>query len=271
MEISQTIPYKGIRKMIGKRMEVSGAYPMTYQGMYVDVTDLLAFRKKVNAETGAGLTVNDFIVKAVSIALQRTPLMNSAFNEDMTQIQVYGNYNISVMTASDKGLVAPVIKETEKKTIYQISAEMKEMIEKAKKNGVTLLLPTDTVAADSFSNDAKRMVVSTMNIPDDYEGMDIGPDTTKTFCDAVRGAGTVVWNGPMGVFEFENFAAGTRAMAQALADSGAVTIVGGGDSAAAVEQMGFADKITHISTGGGASLEFLEGLELPGVACLLDK
>ena len=131
MEISQTIPYKGIRKMIGKRMEVSGAYPMTYQGMYVDVTDLLAFRKKVNAETGAGLTVNDFIVKAVSIALQRTPLMNSAFNEDMTQIQVYGNYNISVMTASDKGLVAPVIKETEKKTIYQISAEMKEMIEKA--------------------------------------------------------------------------------------------------------------------------------------------
>ena len=146
-----------------------------------------------------------------------------------------------------------------------------EMIEKAKKNGVKLLLPTDTVAADSFSNDANRQVVSTMAIPADYEGMDIGPDTTKTFCDAVKGAGTVVWNGPMGVFEFENFAAGTRAMAQALADSGAVTIVGGGDSAAAVEQMGFADKITHISTGGGASLEFLEGLELPGVACLLDK
>ena len=146
-----------------------------------------------------------------------------------------------------------------------------EMIEKAKKNGVKLLLPTDTVAADSFSNDANRMVVSTMDIPADYEGMDIGPATTKVFCDAVKGAGTVVWNGPMGVFEFENFAAGTRAMAQALADSGAVTIVGGGDSAAAVEQMGFADKITHISTGGGASLEFLEGLELPGVACLLDK
>ena len=146
-----------------------------------------------------------------------------------------------------------------------------EMIEKAKKNGVKLLLPIDTVAADNFSNDAKRMVVSTMAIPDDYEGMDIGPETTKLFCDAVKGAGTVVWNGPMGVFEFENFAAGTRAMAQALAYSGAVTIVGGGDSAAAVEQMGFADKITHISTGGGASLEFLEGLELPGVACLLDK
>ena len=147
----------------------------------------------------------------------------------------------------------------------------REMIAKAEKNGVKLLLPSDTMAADDFSNDAKRQVVSTMAIPDGWEGMDIGPDTIRTFCDAVKGAGTVVWNGPMGVFEFENFAAGTRAMAQALAASGAITIVGGGDSAAAVEQMGFADKITHISTGGGASLEFLEGLELPGVACLLDK
>ena len=147
----------------------------------------------------------------------------------------------------------------------------REMIAKAEKNGVKLLLPSDTMAADDFSNDARRQVVSTMAIPDGWEGMDIGPDTIRTFCDAVKGAGTVVWNGPMGVFEFENFAAGTRAMAQALADSGAITIVGGGDSAAAVEQMGFADKITHISTGGGASLEFLEGLELPGVACLLDK
>lgn len=147
----------------------------------------------------------------------------------------------------------------------------REMNAKAEKSGVKLLLPSDTMAADDFSNDAKRQVVSTMAIPDGWEGMDIGPDTIRTFCDAVKGAGTVVWNGPMGVFEFENFAAGTRAMAQALADSGAITIVGGGDSAAAVEQMGFADKITHISTGGGASLEFLEGLELPGVACLLDK
>ena len=146
-----------------------------------------------------------------------------------------------------------------------------EMIEKAKKNGVKLLLPTDTVAADDFSNDAHRQVVSTMAIPDGWEGMDIGPDTIAAFCAAVKDAGTVVWNGPMGVFEFDNFAAGTRAMAQALAGSGAVTIVGGGDSAAAVEQLGFADRITHISTGGGASLEFLEGKELPGVACLLDK
>ena len=146
-----------------------------------------------------------------------------------------------------------------------------DMIEKAKENGVKLLLPTDTLAATEFAPDAESRVVPTGAIPADMEGMDIGPDTTAAFCEAVKGAGTVVWNGPMGVFEFERFAQGTRAMAQALADSGAVTIVGGGDSAAAVEQMGFADKITHISTGGGASLEFLEGIELPGVACLLDK
>ena len=146
-----------------------------------------------------------------------------------------------------------------------------QMIQKAKDRGVQLLLPTDTVAAAEFSADADSLVVPTDAIPDDMEGLDIGSETIRTFCAAVRGAGTVVWNGPMGVFEFEKFAAGTRAMAQALADSGAITIVGGGDSAAAVEQMGFADKITHISTGGGASLEFLEGIELPGVACLLDK
>lgn len=131
IEISQTIPYKGLRKMVGKRMEISGSYPMTYQGMYVDVTELLAYRKKVNVETGAGLTVNDFVIKAVSLALQRTPIMNSAFNEDMTQIQVYSNCNISVMTASARGLVAPVIKDAEKKTIFDISSEMKVLVEKA--------------------------------------------------------------------------------------------------------------------------------------------
>lgn len=131
IEVSQAIPYRGIRKSIGKRMEISGAYPMTYQGMYVDVTELLAYRKQVNAKKGVSLTVNDFIVKAVSLALQRTPIMNSAFNEDMSQILVYSNYNISVMTASDKGLLAPVIKESEKKSIYQISEEMKALVEKA--------------------------------------------------------------------------------------------------------------------------------------------
>jgi len=146
-----------------------------------------------------------------------------------------------------------------------------DMIAKAKEKGVKLLLPVDTVAAREFSADAAPVVVETRAIPEDMEGLDIGPKTVELFCDAVKGAGTVVWNGPMGVFEFPAFAKGTKALAQALADSGAVTIVGGGDSAAAVEQMGFADKITHISTGGGASLEFLEGLELPGIACLQDK
>lgn len=146
-----------------------------------------------------------------------------------------------------------------------------EMIAKAKDKGVKFLLPVDTLAAKEFSPDAQPVVVDTMAIPDDMQGLDIGPKTVQMFCDAVKGAGTIVWNGPMGVFEFDAFAGGTRAMAQAMAESGAVTIVGGGDSAAAVEQLGFADKITHISTGGGASLELLEGKELPGVACLQDK
>ena len=146
-----------------------------------------------------------------------------------------------------------------------------EMIEKAKSKGVKLLLPTDTIAAKEFSADAEPVTVDSMKIPADMMGMDIGPETSKAFCAAVKGAGTIVWNGPMGVFEFPAFANGTKTMARALAESGAVTIIGGGDSAAAAEQLGFADKITHISTGGGASLEFLEGRELPGVACLLDQ
>ena len=147
----------------------------------------------------------------------------------------------------------------------------REMMEKAGAKGVELLLPVDALCAGTFSADAQPELVDAMAIPDDRMGMDIGPKTVEKFTAAVRGAGTVIWNGPMGVFEFPAFAGGTRAVAQALADCGAVTIVGGGDSAAAVEQMGFADKMTHISTGGGASLEFLEGKELPGVACLLDK
>ena len=146
-----------------------------------------------------------------------------------------------------------------------------EMIQKAKDRGVKLLLPVDTMAGDHFAADCARKVVPTNAIPADWMGLDIGPETIKLFTEAVKGAGTVVWNGPMGVFEFPAFAAGTEAIAAALAESGAVTIVGGGDSAAAVEKLGFADKMTHISTGGGASLEFLEGKELPGVACLLDK
>ena len=148
----------------------------------------------------------------------------------------------------------------------------KELMAKAKEKGVKLLLPVDNVCGDSFSNDAKRITVSAKDgIPDDYEGMDIGPETAKIYADVVREAGTVVWNGPMGVFEFENFAVGTRAVAQAMSECKGVTIIGGGDSAAAVEQMGYADKVTHVSTGGGASMEFLEGKTLPGVAALNDK
>lgn len=147
----------------------------------------------------------------------------------------------------------------------------KDMMKKAQERGVSLLLPEDTLAAKEFSKDAEPVTVDTMEIPDDMQGLDIGPKTQQIFADAVKNAGTVVWNGPMGVFEFPAFAGGTKAMAKALAESNAVTIIGGGDSAAAVEQLGYADKISHISTGGGASLEFLEGKELPGVACLLDK
>ncbi|MEG2420819.1 MAG: phosphoglycerate kinase [Oscillospiraceae bacterium] len=146
----------------------------------------------------------------------------------------------------------------------------KEMMEKAKAKGVKFLLPVDNLAAHEFSPDAEPIAIEGDMTPD-LMGMDIGPKTIQIFCDAVKGAGTVIWNGPMGVFEFPAFAEGTRAVAKALAESGAISIVGGGDSAAAVEQLGYADKITHISTGGGASLEFLEGLELPGVACLLDQ
>ena len=146
----------------------------------------------------------------------------------------------------------------------------KEMIEKAAAKGVKVLLPVDNLCAAEFSAEAEPVLVEG-NIPENLMGMDIGPKTVELFAEAVKGAGTIVWNGPMGVFEFDKFAGGTKAMAKALAESGAVTIVGGGDSAAAVEKLGFADKITHISTGGGASLEFLEGKELPGVACLLDK
>ena len=151
----------------------------------------------------------------------------------------------------------------------------KEMMAKAEAKGVKLLLPIDTVVADGFPSpiDAPIAVetVAADAIPDGKEGLDIGEKTRELFAEAVKSAKTVVWNGPMGVFENRTLAAGTIAVAQALADSEAITIVGGGDSAAACEQLGFASEITHISTGGGASLEFLEGLELPGIACLQDK
>ena len=146
-----------------------------------------------------------------------------------------------------------------------------EMVQKAASKGVKLLLPVDTVCADAFAPDANSQVVKAGEIPDGWQGLDIGPETVKLYCGAVAGAGTVIWNGPMGVFEFPAFAKGTEAVAEALSKTDAITIIGGGDSAAAVQQLGYADKMTHISTGGGASLEFMEGKELPGVACLLDK
>lgn len=147
----------------------------------------------------------------------------------------------------------------------------KEMMEKAKKNGVNLLLPIDTVVAKEFSNDAPSRIVGRGEIAADEEGLDIGPKTCELYTDALKNAKTVVWNGPMGVFEMSNFAKGTIAVAQAMADIDATTIIGGGDSAAAVNQLGFGDKMSHISTGGGASLEFLEGKELPGVVAANDK
>ena len=146
-----------------------------------------------------------------------------------------------------------------------------EMIEKAKRNGVSLLLPVDTAVGNEFKADCDSEIVDIKAMPAGWMGMDIGPKTRELFANAIKGSGTVIWNGPMGVAEWDHFAGGTIAVATAVADSGAISIIGGGDSAAAVQKLGFADKMSHISTGGGASLEFLEGKELPGIAALNDK
>ena len=146
-----------------------------------------------------------------------------------------------------------------------------DLMSKARAKGVSFLLPVDNVIGREYKEDTTFMRIYSDSIPDGWMGLDIGEKTQELYAKTIIGAGTVVWNGPMGVSEWENFASGTRAVAKAVAESGAVSIIGGGDSAAAVEQLGFADKMTHISTGGGASLEFLEGLELPGIACLEDK
>ena len=147
----------------------------------------------------------------------------------------------------------------------------KEMMDKAKAKGINFLIPVDNVVATEYSANSEWKIVDSDDIPEGWMGLDIGPKSRELFANAVKNAGTVVWNGPMGVSEWENFANGTIAVAKAVADSNAISIIGGGDSAAAVEKLGFADKMTHISTGGGASLEFLEGLELPGIACLNEK
>ena len=146
-----------------------------------------------------------------------------------------------------------------------------EMVAKAKAKGVNFLLPVDNVIATEYDENAENKIVDSTAIPSDWMGLDIGPKTREIFANAIKGAGTVVWNGPMGVSEWKNFAGGTDAVAKAVAESGAVTIIGGGDSAEAVERLGYGPQMTHISTGGGASLEFLEGKNLPGVSCLLDK
>ncbi len=146
-----------------------------------------------------------------------------------------------------------------------------EMVAKAKAKGVNFMIPVDNIVATEYDENAEHKLVNSDEIPDGWMGLDIGPKTREMFANAIKGAGTVVWNGPMGVSEWKNFAAGTEAVAAAVAQSGAISIIGGGDSAAAVEKLGFADKMTHISTGGGASLEFLEGKDLPGISCLLDK
>lgn len=145
------------------------------------------------------------------------------------------------------------------------------LMEKAQKAGVSLLIPEDNIIADKFDVSANIKVVDSDKIDAGWMGVDIGPKTVKKYSDIIKNAKTVIWNGPMGVFEMEPFAGGTKAIAEAVAESGAVSIIGGGDSAAAVEKLGYADKMTHISTGGGASLEFLEGLPLPGITCLNDK
>ena len=147
----------------------------------------------------------------------------------------------------------------------------RQILADAEKKGVKLLLPIDNNAGDKFDENCNEQIVNSDDIPDGWMGMDIGPKSIELFCDAVKGAGTVIWNGPMGVFEFEKFAKGTLAVAKAVADSGAVSIIGGGDSVAAVTKLGFADKMSHISTGGGASLEFMGGKVLPGIDCLNDK
>ena len=147
----------------------------------------------------------------------------------------------------------------------------KEAMAKAKEKGVKLMLPVDTKIGKEFKPDTESKVVKYTEIPDGWEGFDIGPETIKMYVEELKSAKTVVWNGPLGLSEFEQFAAGTDTIAEALANSDAITIIGGGDSAAAIERMGLSDKFSHISTGGGASLEFLEGKKLPGIECLLDK
>ena len=193
----------------------------------------------------------------------KIPVINNLL--DKVDMLIIGGGMAYTFAVAQGGTVGTSLLEADK------VAFAKEMIDRAKEKGIKLLLPVDTIATEDFSTEAPYKTVDSMKIPDGWMGLDIGEKTQKLFVETIKEAKTIVWNGPMGVFEFENFAGGTKAVAQAMASIDGTTIIGGGDSAAAVNQMGFGSKMTHISTGGGASLEFLEGKELPGVAAVNDK
>ena len=184
---------------------------------------------------------------------------------DKVDILLIGGAMAYTFVKANGGQIGNSLCESDKFEVAQ------KIVETARAKGVRMLLPIDHVVSKEFKNDAGHKTCFGACIPDGWQGMDIGPETVDLFTHVIKESGTVVWNGPMGVFEFENFASGTKGVAKAVAESGAVSIIGGGDSAAAIEKLGFADKVTHISTGGGAALEFLEGLELPGIACLNNK
>ncbi len=196
----------------------------------------------------------------------KIPVIEALLNKVDTII-IGGGMAYTFLVANGKSVGKSLLQE-------EMISTAKQLMETAKEKGVNLMLPFDFVIADDFSNDANQEVVDEDNIKDDWEALDIGPQSAISFGNVIKNAKTVVWNGPMGVFEMPSFAEGTNAVAQALVEAtefGATTIIGGGDSASAIKQAGLSDKVSHVSTGGGASLEFLEGKDLPGVSSLTDK
>ena len=194
---------------------------------------------------------------------EKLKLIEKLLMEKCDSVLVLGAMSVTFRTAMGGSIGNSLYEES-------LVEEMGQLMERAKDAGCNLLLPVDTVVADQCQNDADIRTVPAGAIPEGYAGMDIGPATVEIYTSIIESARTVVWNGPAGVYEFSNFAHGTRAIASAVANSRGVSIIGGGDSAAAVDQKGLSRRVTHISTGGGASLEFLQGMELPGVACLQD-
>ncbi|HRU84621.1 MAG TPA: phosphoglycerate kinase [Eubacteriales bacterium] len=254
------------------------------------VNDAFGTAHRAHAST-AGIVEYGFVKTAVSGFLieKELEIMGGALENPVRPfVAILGGAKVSdkiqvidnLLNKVDALLIGGAMAYTFKKALgFEIGTSLFEpeqtelaanLLKKAEKNGIKLLLPHDNVAADRFDANAEKTIVGD-NIPAGMMGMDIGPKTVEEFSKVIATAKTVIWNGPMGVFEFEAFAAGTKAIAEALSKTDAVTIIGGGDSAAAVVQLGYGDKVTHISTGGGASLEFLEGKELPGIACLNDK